>query len=169
MLPELINMYSPKELERRRLQNWAEEQIADQEARLQREDPAVPEEDDFIARCMRLWSAKPELKPETNSKKRAYENLSDDSTQDGKSVGEPESPTRDEVADYGANEKEIVDHDKPTQSDCISIDYSPYTTAEPRLKGWRYAGPIRREQLMGRPIWWKQPRPEKRCATLHSE
>ncbi len=45
-------------------------------------------------------------------------------------MGEPESPTRDEAADYGANEMDRVDKDKPTQSDYISIDYSPYLTED---------------------------------------
>ncbi len=40
------DLYSPDELEKRRLQNWAEEQVADQEARQLREDPAKPEEDE---------------------------------------------------------------------------------------------------------------------------
>ncbi len=45
-------------------------------------------------------------------------------------MGEPESPTRENAADYGAYEMDIVEHDKPTQSDCMSIENSPYTTEE---------------------------------------
>jgi hypothetical protein len=46
VLPDLNDQYSPEDLERRRLQNWAEEHIDDQEARQQQEDPAAPEEDE---------------------------------------------------------------------------------------------------------------------------
>jgi hypothetical protein len=109
VLPDPTDLNSPEDLERRRLQNWAEEQVADQE------DPAMPEEDEYIARCMRLWSAKPESRPETNPRKRAYEDISDASNQDGRSVGGPEFPAGDEAADYVFDEVDRIDQDKPTQ------------------------------------------------------
>ncbi len=59
MLPDPTDLYIPEELGRRRLQNLAEEHIADQEERLRREDSAVPEKDVYISRCMQLWSAEP--------------------------------------------------------------------------------------------------------------
>jgi hypothetical protein len=143
VLPDPTDLYSPEELERRRLQNWAEEQIADQEARQLREDPAAPEENDYIARCMRLWSAKPASEPATKPKKRAYEEISDASTQDGESVEEPESPTRSKAASDGTDEMDKVDQDKPTQSDCMSIDYSPYTVKDPEERAGTTSVPPR--------------------------
>ncbi len=46
-------------------------------------------------------------------------------------MGEPESPTRSKAASDGTEEMDKVDQDKPTQSDCMSIDYSPYTLEDP--------------------------------------
>jgi hypothetical protein len=60
VLPDPTSMYSTEELESRRLQNLAEEQIADQEARLRREEPVVTAEDVYIACCMRLWGGEPD-------------------------------------------------------------------------------------------------------------
>ncbi len=62
-------------MERRRLQNWAEERIADLEERQKRGDPAAPEWDECIAWCMRLCSAKPESNPAAKPNKQAYENV----------------------------------------------------------------------------------------------
>ncbi len=128
VLPDPTEQYSPEELGRRRLQNLAEEQNADQE------EPAAPKEVEYIACCMRLWGGEPERQPETNAKKRAYETISDARTQDGESVGEPESPTKEEAMDNGADEQGRVDMDKPTQSDCMSVDYSPYTAEDPEKR-----------------------------------
>jgi hypothetical protein len=131
VLPVPTALYIPEELERRRLQNGAEEKIADKEAKQLREDPAAPEENDYIARCMQLLSAKPDSEQATEPKKRAYEDISDASTQDEESVEEPESPTQSKSASNGTDEMEKVDQDKPTQSDCMSIDYSLYTVEDP--------------------------------------
>ncbi len=57
--------------------------------------------------------------------------ISDVSTQDGDSVGEPESPTRDKAPTNSLTTLDRVDHAKPTQSDCMSVDYSPYTVDDP--------------------------------------
>jgi hypothetical protein len=80
---------------------------------------------------MRLWSAKPDSEPATKPRKRAYEEISDASTQDGESVGEPESPIRSKAASDGTEDMDRNDQDKPTQSDCMSIDYSPYPAEDP--------------------------------------
>ncbi len=70
--------------------------------------------------------------PTTKPKKRAYENLSDKSTQDWESVIKSESPTRSKAASDGTDEMDKVDQEKPTQSDCMSIDYIPYTAEDPQ-------------------------------------
>ena len=92
----------------------------------------MSDDDEYIVRCMRLWSGEPGARPET--KKRAYEDISDASTQDGDSVGEPDSPTGKENANQEADNLDQVDQEKPTQSDCMSIDYSPYTEEDPEEK-----------------------------------
>jgi len=129
--PDATSIYSVEELEERRLRNQAEEQIADQEARQRREAPAAPAEEEYIARCMRLWGGGPERQPDAGTKKRVYEEISDASTQDGESVGEPESPAQEDKANHGVDEPGGVDQDKPTQSDCMSVDYSPYSAEDP--------------------------------------
>jgi hypothetical protein len=130
-LPDPTSMYDPEELETRRLRNLAEEEIADQEARRRREEPTVPDEGEYIARCMRLWGDNTEAQLENKSKKRVYDCISDASTQDGDSVGEPDSPTGKENANQEADNLDQDNQDKPTQSDCMSVDYSPYTAEDP--------------------------------------
>ncbi len=46
VLLDPTELYSPEDLEKRRLQNWAEEKIADQEAKQLQEYPAAPEENE---------------------------------------------------------------------------------------------------------------------------
>ncbi len=63
---------------------------------------------------MHMWTTEPDPKAETKPKKRADKDLSDESTQDEGSVGEPESPTRSEAADHEPDNLDRVIHNMPT-------------------------------------------------------
>ncbi len=46
-------------------------------------------------------------------------------------MGEQESSTRSRAASNGTEDEDRNDQDKPTQSNCMSIDYSPDPTEDP--------------------------------------
>jgi hypothetical protein len=111
---------------------------------------------------MRLWSAKPDSEPAIKPKKRAYEDLSDQNTQDGESVGEPESLTRSKAASDGTNEMDNVDQDKPTQSDCMSIDYSPNTAEDPEERAGTTPVPPGGDDQWGNQSGGSKPDPKQK-------